>query len=546
MKGRTVRQLAEGASAAGLPSEYWPRGMRCSIPLLSFVVAVSILAPSGVGGQEFSGPLVAAGQLRFEINSLFLFADRRFGQRMEGGSLIEKGEPLGFDFEDAAVGSRLFPTLESLEADLTTATGATVTPLVLGQTQVVLTKDAVWLPIRLDVGIFDWLTVGTTVPFSRRRAEFVTSFQGDGANVGITPGTAGDFLGGLSTANGALSAIVTTLCTSNPSSPECSQATSLLAEGEGFHEALSGGYGEHGVFPLFGSDTGTALQTRADALVNAYQAVGVPSFPSVIPLATEVLTEATYLDLVTSSAFGVAGDSLKTWRSPWEMGDVEVHAYARLWETGQAIPSDGSEPGVHLKVGAGALFRLGTGRTDSPRNFIDTGSGDGQNDIEVSAFGTLSVGRRLAITGDLRYGIQQSVDVLRRITAPDRVFAPVTVQQVVRWNPGDYIQLRVSPRVYLTEEVALAFDLRFFSKKADRYRSIDAGMGPDTGLLELETKQRLLGIGGGLVFSTVRSGRGRPLEARFFFQQAVSGSGGATPKTWRVEVGLRLYRGLWE
>ena len=61
------------------------------------VVLASILAPLGLGGQEFSAPLLAAGQLRFEISSLFLFADERFGRRMEGGSLIEENEPLGFD-----------------------------------------------------------------------------------------------------------------------------------------------------------------------------------------------------------------------------------------------------------------------------------------------------------------------------------------------------------------------------------------------------------------------------------------------------------------
>ena len=109
-----------------------------TVKQLAFVAL--IITPLGLGGQEFSGPLVAAGQLRFEINSLFLFADQRFGRRMESGSLIEEVEPLGFDFADTAVGSRLFPTLEDLEADLTTATGAAVTPVVLGQTQAVLTK----------------------------------------------------------------------------------------------------------------------------------------------------------------------------------------------------------------------------------------------------------------------------------------------------------------------------------------------------------------------------------------------------------------------
>ena len=132
------------------------------------------------------------------------------------------------------------------------------------------------------------------------------------------------------------------------------------------------------------------------------------------------------------------------------------------------------------------------------------------------------------------------------ITAPDRIFAPLDpTEQEVRWNPGDYTHFRVSPRVYLTEEIALAFDLRYFSKTADRYSSADAGVGLDPGLLELETAERSVGIGAGVVFSTVQSGRGRPMEARFLIQGAVSGSGGATPKTWRVEVGLRFFWGLW-
>ena len=135
-----------------------------------FAVLASIIVPLGVAGQEFSGPLLPAGQLRLEVRSLFLFADERFGSRTEGGSLVEEDEPLGFDFSDPAVGSRLFPALEDLEADLTAAASAAGPPLVLGRTQAVLTKDAVWLPIRVDVGVFDWLTVGATIPFSRRRA----------------------------------------------------------------------------------------------------------------------------------------------------------------------------------------------------------------------------------------------------------------------------------------------------------------------------------------------------------------------------------------
>lgn len=515
---------------------------------VALALLASIIMPLGLVGQELSGPLLPVGRLRLEVSSQFLFADERFGKRTEGGSLVEEVEPLGFDFTDAAVGSRLFPGLESLEANLAIATGAAITPLVLGRTQAILTKDAVWIPIRLDVGVFDWLTVGGTVPFSRRRAEFETSFQSDVANVGLTSDMFDDFLGSVLDANAALSAIVTTLCSSGPASPECAQATSLLAEGDGFYGALSDGTDPQGVFPLEGSITGTALQARVTALLTAYQAVGVSSFPTTIPLAADSLrlNEATYLDLVRNSAFGVAGDSLETWRSPWELGDVEVHAYARLWRNTQESSLDGSAPNIRVEIGAGALLRLGTGRTDAPFNFIDTGSGDGQHDLELSVFGTLRAGDRLGIVGDLRYGIQTPVRVLRRITTPDRIFAPLSAEQVVRWNPGDYVQLHVSPRVHLTEEIAIALDFRYFSKKADRYSTSGAGAGLDPGPLELETAEKSLGMGFGVVFSTLRSERGRPMEARFLFRQAVWGRGGAAPKTARFEVGLRFYRGLWE
>ena len=509
-----------------------------------FAVLASMIMPLGLVGQEFSRPLLPVGQFRVEINSLFHFADERFGRRVEDGSLIKEVEPLEFDFVDAAVGTRLFPAFEDLEADLATAAGTTIMPVVLGRTRAVLTRDEVWLPIRLDVGLLDWLTVGAVVPFSRRRAEFATSIQTDGADVGVPPATAGDFLGEVSTANSALTGIVAGLCTADPLSLECSQATDLLAVGEGFHEALLRGYGDYGVFPLEGSGTGDALQSRTTSLLNAYQAVGVAAFPTTIPLATEMLTEATYLDLVSNRAFRVQGDSLATWRSPWELGDVEIHANARLWGIGLETDPDEPQPHIRLEIGAGVLFRLGTGRTDSPLNFLDTGSGDGQNDIELSGFGTLSVGRRLGLVGEVRYGVQQSVLVLRRITAPDRIFAPVSAQQVVRWDPGDFLQVRLSPRLSLTKEIALTFDVRYFTKKADGYSSVEAGVGLDPGVLELETSEKSLGIGGGVVYSTVQSGEGR-VEARFLVQQTVSGSGGATPKTWRLEAGFRFYGGLW-
>ncbi len=534
------------------------RGPRCVTPGvlgLSAMFGALVLSPPA-GAQELSGPMIAAGRLRIEVSTRFWFADSRFGERSVAGSLIEEEEPLGFDFSDTAVGTRLFPGLEALEQSLETATGAGVVPVNLGASTVVLTQDVVRVPIRIEIGVFDWLSIGGMVPFTRRRAEVATSFQGDGANVGLTPSSSdpsavGDFLGGLALAQADLTTVVDGLCTADPTSSSCLGASSLLAEGREFRQALTGALNSHGVFPLDGSSTGSALQARVAALLDAHQAVGVTSFPSAMPLATQVLTEADYLALITEPAYGVAGAPFGTWRGPWEMGDTEIYANVRIWANARRGDSATDPPGLVYEVGAGLLARFGTGLTDLPDNFLDIGSGDGQSDVEVSLFGGLRGQGRWGLWGDVRYGVQGPTTVVRRISAPDRVFAPAISAQFLRWKPGNYFQLSLTPRFHLTRDLALALDLRHFSKGADTYEALVPGpdgitvAGLDPRVLELETEQRRLEIGGGVVFSTLRSGIGRPMEVRFLYRRAVSGSGGMTRKTSRVEVGLRLFQGIW-
>ncbi len=541
-----IRKLGPGRKsmpfgALGLP-----------IFLALHMVLSPALGSALVAAQEVSGPLIPPGRLRVEVSALYLYADTRFGERTEGGTLIDEEEPLGFDFSDAAVGTRLFPGLEALERNLETATGGPVAPLVLGSTRAVVTRDAVWLPIRVDLGVFDWLSVGGMVPFSRRRAEVAWTFRGDGANAGLTPSVSDpsaveDFLGGLALAEASLTALADDQCSADPTASGCIDASSLLAEGQVFRQALLGALASQGVFPLDGTATGDALQSRVQALTDVHQALGV-SFPARVPLATQLLAEDEYGRLVTDPGYGVVGEPFGSWRSPWEMGDVELYANVRLWGSPPGGETDEPPSGPTYQVGAGALVRLGIGQTDSSDDFVDTGNGDGQQDLEVSLFGGLS-GGRLGLWGEVRYGLAASTLVTRRIAAPDRIFAPLAARQLVRWTPGNYVHLRLTPRFQLTEEMAIAFDVRTFSKGADTYESLvadEAVPSPlDVALLELETEQSMLEVGIGVVYSTLRSGRGRPMEARFLFRRGVSGSGGLTPKTERIEFGLRLFRGIW-
>lgn len=508
------------------------------------------VTPHLASTQEVSGPLIPPGRLRIEVNALYLYSDARFGKRLEGGMLIEEQEPLGFDFTDTAVGSPMFPGLEALEQALAAATGGAVESLVLGSTSAVVTRDAVFVPLRMDLGIFDWLSVGGMVPFSRRRAEVAKIFDGTGANTGLSPSLSdptavGVFLGGLSIAEAGLTTLADELCAADPGTASCSEASVLLAEGQAFRQALLGALASQGVFPMDGTATADALQSRVTTLMEGHEALGV-AYPTSVPMATQELTEDDYDLLVTDPAYGVAGAALGSWRSAWEMGDVELYANVRLWASEPQV-TDGPSLGTNILVGAGGLVRLGTGKTDSPENFVDVGGGDGQQDLELSLFSGVHRGR-LGIWGEVRYGMAASALVVRRIAAPDRVFAPLLTAQAVRWTPGNYYQIRLSPRFQLTEEMAVVADVRAYSKRADTYESLAAEGVPfplDVGLLELETEQNVLETGVGVVYSTLRSGRGRPMEARFLFRRAASGSGGLTPKLQRFEFGLRLFKGIW-
>jgi len=464
--------------------------------------------------------------------------------------LIEEMEPLGFDFTDTEVGSRLFPGLEALQQGLAAATGGAVEPLVLGSTSAVVTRDAVFVPLRIDLGIFDWLSVGGMVPFSRRRAEVAKVFDGTGANAGLSPSLSdptgvGVFLGGLSLAEAGLTTLADELCGADPGAASCSQASALLAEGQVFRQALLGALASQGVFPMDGTATAGALQSRVTTLMEAHKALGV-AYPTGVPMATQALTEDEYDLLVSEPSYGVGGTPLGSWRSAWNMGDAELYANVRLWAS-QPREADGQSSGMSILVGAGGLVRLGTGRTDLSDNFVDVGGGDGQQDVELSLFSGVRRGR-IGIWGEVRYGVAASALVARRITAPDRVFAPLATTQAVRWTPGNYYQIRLSPRFQLTEEMAVVGDVLAYSKGADTYESLVAEGVPfpfDVGLLELETKQNVLETGAGVVYSTLRSGRGRPMEVRFLFRRTASGSGGMTPKLQRFEFGLRLFKGIW-
>ena len=508
-----------------------------------------------------SGPLLPAGTLRLDATPIFTFWDSRFGERMENGVLIEEEEPLGFDFSDDAAGTRLFPSLERLQEALDA-----VIPggerLRFGRTNVLLSQSEVRVPIRLDFGVTDWLSVGVTVPFTKRRSEVAFSVDSESANMGRTPlssapALVADFLNRLGNAVAALTQLASDTCQAQGAgSPTCLEAESLLSDGALFLSAMNDAYLGNGVFPLAGSSLGDALAQRVAALGQAFGGLGVVGFPSSIPLATTPITAEAFQDMISAPGLGVEGDPLALFQSDWEIGDVEVSGHVRLLEGSTGSDPENPYDGLSYQVGAGALFRLGTGTADLDQNFIDLGSGQGHTDLELQGFAGLRLGRRLGAWLDLRYGIQGTTELFRRAEAPDRGFAVLASRTPVRWTPGNYFEARITPRLQITDVIALALDLRHFSKARDSYErltlpdSLNVQPGGDPALLELETAESVQEFGFGLVYSTLQARRAgktdTAVEMSLLFRSAVSGSGGRTPKKSRVQVGIRLFRSFWD
>ncbi|MBW3534182.1 MAG: hypothetical protein KY453_03020 [Gemmatimonadetes bacterium] len=518
------------------------------------VLAAILLLPAPATAQVTEGPLSPAGRLRVEVAPSFFHWSERFGLRTEDGALVEETELLGFDLErDRA--SELFPGVAAQETRLRALLEDPSYQALLGSSRARVAHDVARVPLRVDLGIFEWLTVGVTVPFVRTRTEasLILRLDPEGPNLGLSPSVTAPsalagFLEDLAGSAATARARAASLCGEDEAG--CAAARALADDAESFESTLRAAYGLAPLFPAEGTAAGTGLRARLEALNERLAEAGLAGIDRSLPLAEGVLDAETVLRLFSDARAGL-GDTPSNVVGLWELGDVELTAAVRLLE-GEARDSAEAPARARWQVGARALVRLGTGQPDDPDRFLDLGTGDGQTDVEGGVFANGRVGA-WGLWADARYGVQSPVDLLRRAVPADVVLAPVATRVPVRWTPGSYLQVELSPRWHVTTELAVAASWRLFHKGEDTYELAapappDATF-PDPSVLEAETGQTLHELGGGLVFSTLEAWReGRtdvPFEVRFGVQAGVAGSGGRTPKGVRVQTGLRIYQPLW-
>ena len=495
------------------------------------------------------GLLTPPGRLRIEVVPSFKMWDRRFGIHEEGGQSVAEPEPLGFDLEHGS----LLP-IQDLEQSLRTALANPSLTLALGSARALVSRERTRVSFGAALGLFEWLTLGASVPLVKARTEVAFDFRAvSGSNLGVNPAILGDgrvttFLDALGASHSALQARVSQEC---PAGAGCSALTDLLGRYADFAGGLATAYASSPVFLTGGSAEGVALeQSLASFRTEVNQQAPGVAMPGTAPLASAPLDQSGLRQLLVDPAAGfLLINPLESDAGLWQLGDVEVSAAFRLLE-GARQDSTGAPARFQYQVGGQALVRLPTGLVDDPDVPLDHGTGDGQMDLELSGFTNLRW-PRAGLRGEVRYGVQRPTELARRVAPPETIMAPLTTRTLVRWTPGNYLEIALAPRWYLTDEFAVGALYRLSSKGQDSYQLLapPASASASAADLERETKETHHEMGLGLAFSTLatwQEGRtGSPFEARMAVRVAVAGSGGATPDGIRMEASVRVFWRLW-
>lgn len=483
--------------------------------------------------------------------------------------------PLGARLTGDSLGPSRLALLGDIQSSLRALAQTPAAAVTLGATRADLAARIARSSLTVDVGLLPRVMLTARLPYVHTRSEvtFDVNPRGApltanlGANPALTVPSAREQNASLVSAIAAAAQTLSTRlqsCPTAPTDPVCSdraRVEALIADARGFAGGVARTYGtgaDTTPGALFVPLTGSALQMSIEqrtAAINAALQAFIPELPSFGggPFAAQAPVTVDDVNAVLVEQLGAAPIALIE-RS--HIGDVEVAAKVLVIdsfggdERRRVAPS-----GVNLRLALGGLVRFGTGQSDTPDDFTDIGTGDGQNDIEASAVMDVLVGRRFWASVLARYGLQLADRQTVRIPdAPRAVLLGAWRQQLVDRDLGDYIELQLVPRYVYNDYLAVGALWTYRRKAEDTYTGQFEVSDPsgervrlDARVLGMDTEQSEQRVGGGVTYSTVRAfQRGRtpiPLEIELLHTQSVSGSG-YRPKRFTTQLQLRVYSRL--
>jgi len=524
----------------------------------------------GVGDDALVLP---RGVFRFRTLGQWTWFNERYGKDTPGrpdGAL----EPLGIDFTLDTIGVRQFPNLAALQTGIQALTGNPTWFASLGNTVVNLRDHVDAFPIVLEAGLSKRFSVGIQIPYVRTQtsAFFNVNTSGTNGNLGFNPALA---VTAAQTQNAALNSQFTTaaatlqasldFCAANPGAAQCAglnaqraNANALIAASQAFAAGVNQIYTTSPFVPIVGTDAQLAIEARVAAFRSLYQSFGVNSIAAGTtgPFAAQTrLSLRDAQQILTDPAFGIAAAPLESvGRS--HIGDIDVGGKFSLFDTFNGNTEARMSPkGLNFRTAIGGVFRIPSGKVESPDNFIDLGTGRGAKAIEGRWFTDILLGSRFWESFILRFNHPFADDQeMRIIDLPNEELAPLYRKQTVHRQLGNAFEFETAPRVVLNDFFAVSAWYMYRHKQQDNYSgtfTIPAAITGfsditlDASTLDLETEQREHRFGGGISFSNLYSfdqGKARvPFEVTYLHWQTMGGSGGNQPKFFTDQIQLRLY-----
>ena len=535
----------------------------------------------GVGDDALVLP---RGVFRFRTLGQWTWFNERYGMNTPGrpnGAL----EPLGVDFTLDTIGVRQFPNLAGLQAGIQSLTGNPTWFATLGNTVVNLRDHVDAFPFVFEAGLSKRFSVGLQIPYIKTQtsANFRVNTAGTNGNLGFNPALA---VTAAQTQNATLNTQFTTAantvqatldaCAANPAaSPQCpsvnaqrAQLQSLVTNSRAFAAGVNQIYTTSPFVPIVGTDAQLAIEARVAAfraLYGSFFCAGTnPPNPQCAanpinlsgPFAAQTrLSLRDAQTILTNPAFGIAAAPLESvGRS--HIGDIDLGGKFSVFDSFNGSTEARMSPkGVNVRTAVGGIFRIPSGKIESPDNFIDLGTGRGAKAIEGRWFTDILLGSRFWESFILRFNHPFADDQqMRIIDLPNQELAPLYRKQTVHRQLGNAFEFETAPRIVVNDFVAVSAWYMYRHKQQDNYSGSFtipaattgfADITIDASTLDLETEQREHRFGGGLSFSNLyafEQGKAKvPFEVTYLHWQTMGGSGGNQPKFFTDQIQLRLY-----
>lgn len=550
-------------------------GLTCTL-LATLTLTPGLLSAQSVRGLGDDALTAPRGAIRVQFSTSITDFSQRYGKGTPGrpdGSL----EPLGQDFSIDSLGVAQFPGLAAAETALRSLTGNAGFRLTLGRSVLTSSVRTQTTPIALEAGLTNWLSIGVMVPIvsARKQVSFnLNSRVGDG-NVGANPArfeaAAADTNARLvNQMTAARAAFVTRYdgCVATPSGTGCAQVLAsgaeLIGNAQTFIQNLQQVYGTTrgagaAFVPVVGSAADSIIRTRVTNFRTQYERFGVTSLlPATVgPRRAATMTPATLQRAIADTTLGLLAAPFGT-VTHQGLGDIEVAVKLRLFDSfGLSSDTVRFQPrGLNFRQSVAGVYRLGTGSIDDPDDYLDIGTGQGQNDVELRSFTDITYGRKFFASLIARYTVQLADEQERRITdRPEDAFAPAYRQRLVSRDLGDQLEVEITPRWILSDFFSIGAQYLIRNKAEDSYSGqfqvpiSESGLSSplvlDASTLRFETAELEQRVGFGMTFSSVAShARGKaklPIEVQYFNSRTVSGSGGAVSKLSIHQLQIRLY-----